>query len=30
MRKNYSGALEARTAEIFSFITDEKYARGKV
>lgn len=26
MRKNYSGALEARTAEIFSFITDEKYA----
>ncbi len=26
MRKNYSGALEARTAEIFSFITEQKYS----
>ncbi len=25
MRKSYSGALEARTAEIFSYITEQKY-----
>ncbi len=26
MRKNYSGALESRTAEIFSYITEQKYS----